>query len=93
MGPPERSGGLLLFGNAPMHRVFIAAGDMDRLDYWLHHPRSKADLAAMGEALAEGARVILCGPDGDERPAELRFQVEVNCWVAYPVRARAGSEQ
>ena len=73
-----------------MHRVSIAASDMTRLDYWLHHPRSVADLAAMGEALGEGVSVILCGPDGDELPAELRFQAEVNCWVAYPVRGRAG---
>lgn len=75
----------------PTHRVFIAARDMTRLDYWLHHPRSVADLRAMGDALDEGAKVILCGPDGDELPAELRFQVEVNCWVAYPVRRPAGS--
>jgi hypothetical protein len=44
----------------------------------------------MGKALEEGAKVILFGPDGDELPAELRFQVEVNCWVAYPVRGPSG---
>ena len=73
-----------------MYRLFIATADMTRLDYWLHHPRTAADLRAMGEALEDGAAVMLCGPDGDELPAQLRFQVEVNCWVAYPTRRRAG---
>jgi hypothetical protein len=68
-----------------MHRIFVAH-DTTRPDIWLHHPRSVADLNAMGEALTEGARVTLHGPDGDERPAILRFQAEVNCWVAYPAR-------
>ena len=67
-----------------MHRVFIATDDMARSDYWLHHPCSVADLAAMGEALKEGVAVTLYGPAGGELAAVLRFQAEVNCWVAYP---------
>ena len=68
-----------------MHRVFVANASFDRLDYWLHHPRSVADLEAMGEALRPGIRVILVGAGGQEQPARLEFQEEVNCWVAYPV--------
>ena len=68
-----------------MHRIF-APHDTTRPDIWLHHPRSVADLAAMGEALADGALVTLQGPDGAEQTAVLRFQAEVNCWVAYPAR-------
>ena len=68
-----------------MHRVFIDT-DSARLDYWLHHPRSVADLGAMGEALTEGVVVTLHSPTGGEVTAALRFQAEVNCWVAYPVR-------
>ena len=70
-----------------MHRVFIAATDASRREYWLHHPRSEADLAAMGEALVEGAGVLLCDTDGAKVPARLSFQAEVNCWVAYPTRS------
>jgi hypothetical protein len=69
-----------------MHRVFIETDNAAKPDYWLHHPKSVADLEAMGEALAEGARVILHGPAGEELMAVLRFQAEVNCWVAYPAR-------
>jgi len=69
-----------------MHRVFIETDNTAKADYWLHHPRSGADLEAMGETLADGVRVILHGPAGGELIAILRFQAEVNCWVAYPVR-------
>jgi hypothetical protein len=72
-----------------MHRVFITTNDRTRPDYWLHDPRSAADLRAMGEALEDGAIVALRGPDGGETLALLRFQVEVNCWVAYPTRGEA----
>ena len=71
---------------ALMHRVFISTNDMARPDYWLHHPTSAEDLGAMGEALKEGVAVTLHGPGGVELPAALRFQAEVNCWVAYPTR-------
>jgi hypothetical protein len=72
-----------------MHRVFIPTDSADGPDHWLHHPRSIADLTAMGEALTEGVIVTLHGPAGVETPAALRFQAEVNCWVAYPhVRRR-----
>ena len=69
-----------------MHRVFVETDNAAKPDYWLHHPRSVADLHAMGDALAEGARVTLRGPAGGELAAVLRFQAEVNCWVAYPLR-------
>jgi hypothetical protein len=72
-----------------MHRVFIPTDDSTRPDYWLHHPRSVADLTAMGEALTEGVTVTLYRPAGVETPAVLRFQAEVNCWVAYPCPPRA----
>ena len=68
-----------------MHRVFIPTDDTARPDYWLHHPRSVADLDAMGEALVECVAVTLYGPAGAELAAVLRFQAEVNCWVAYPL--------
>ena len=67
-----------------LHRVRIVTGDAGRLDHWLHHSHSLADLEAMGEDLAEGVRVLLCRPGVFETVAELRFQHEVNCWVAYP---------
>jgi len=67
-----------------MHRVFVATTKFDRLDYWLHHPRSLEGLEAMGDALCPGARVMLVGPAGQEQPARLEHQEEVNCWVAYP---------
>lgn len=67
-----------------MQSVYWPSSRFDRLDYWLHHPRSVADLEAMGEALTPGVRVILVGPAGQEQPATLEFQEEVNCWVAYP---------
>ncbi len=69
-----------------MHRVFIETDNTAKPDYWLHHPRSVTDLAAMGEALVEGAQVTLHGPAGQALAAVLRFQAEVNCWVAYPLR-------
>ena len=69
-----------------MHRVFIASDDPDRLDYWLHDRRSEDDLGAMGDDLRDGVRVIVCRPGVFEIEAELRFQAEVNCWVAYPMR-------
>jgi hypothetical protein len=69
-----------------MHRVFIATDDLTRPDYWLHHPRSVADLAAMGAGLAAGAPVTLCAPGGGQLAATLHFQAEVNCWIAYPAR-------
>lgn len=68
-----------------MHRIYCASSHFDRLDYWLHHPRSVADLEAMGDALRPGIRVTLVGSGGQEQPARLEFQEEVNCWVAYPV--------
>lgn len=71
-----------------MHRVFIPNDDPDRLDYWLHDRQSEGDLAAMGEDLREGVRVRLWRPGEFEIEAELRFQAEVNCWVAYPVRGQ-----
>ena len=71
-----------------MHRVFIASDNPDRLDYWLHDRRSEADLEAMGEDLREGVRVLLYRPGAFEIGAVLRFQAEVNCWVAYPVRSQ-----
>ena len=40
----------------------------------------------MGESLREGMRVRLCRLGVFELEAELRFQAEVNCWVAYPRR-------
>ena len=69
-----------------MHRVFIRARDEPRLDHWLHDPRSVADLGTIGNTLVEGLRVALYDDAGQEQVAELRFQAEVNCWVAYPVR-------
>jgi hypothetical protein len=66
--------------------VFVATDDVSRLDYWLHHPRAVSDLEAMGEALEDGVAVTLYGPAGGEQPAMLRFQAEVNCWIAYPLR-------
>jgi hypothetical protein len=69
-----------------MRRVFIATNDAARTDFWLHDPRSVADLAAIGDALKEGVAVTLQTPNGTALPAQLRFQAEVNCWVAYPVR-------
>lgn len=69
-----------------MHRVFIPTNDPSRPDHWLHHPRSVADLSAMGDALIEGAAVRLYGAGGDEVDATLHFQAELNCWIAYPVR-------
>jgi hypothetical protein len=67
-----------------LHRVTVVTGDAGRLDHWLHSRRSVADLEAMGEDLREGVRVLLCRPGVFETVAELRFQHEVNCWVAYP---------
>ncbi len=67
-----------------MHHIHIPTEDLARLDHWLHHPHAVADLAAMGEALVEGARVVLQTPAGAERAARLHFQAEVNCWIAYP---------
>jgi hypothetical protein len=52
----------------------------------MHDARSLADLEAMGSALDEGVVVTLYGPEGGEWAAVLRFQAEVNCWIAYPVR-------
>ena len=72
-----------------MHRIFVPASAFGRLDYWLHHPRSVKDLEAMGEALSPGVAVILQGPAGQEQPARLEFQEEVNCWVAYPIPGTA----
>lgn len=73
-----------------MPRIFIPTDDMARPDHWLHHPRSVADLEALGPALQAGVTVTLVGPGGGEQPAVLRFQDEVNCWIAYPTRqARA----
>ena len=72
-----------------MPSVFIPTNDATRADYWLHDPRSVADLEAMGDALREGVAVTLQTPNGAALPAQLRFQAEVNCWVAYPVRDRS----
>ena len=69
-----------------MHRVFIPTNDWSRPDYWLHHPRSVADLSAMGSALIEGATVRLCSARGDAFDARLHFQAELICWIAYPIR-------
>jgi hypothetical protein len=69
-----------------MHRIRIASDDDCRADYWLHDARANADLQAMGEALVEGARVLLVRPGAFERPARLHFQQEVNCWIAVPER-------
>jgi hypothetical protein len=69
-----------------MHRIFIPTDDPTRPDYWLHHPRSVADLDAMGEALKTGAPVTLYGPGDLTLGATLHFHDEVNCWIAYPVR-------
>jgi hypothetical protein len=69
-----------------MRRIFIATDDLTRPDYWLHHPRSVADLEAMGEARKSGAAVTLYGPSGSQLAATLHFQDEVNCWIAYPAR-------
>jgi hypothetical protein len=71
---------------ASLHRVFVAAKDFGRLDYWLHHPRSVEDLQAIGEVLKPGLTVSLYGPEGHEQPARLEWQEEVNCWIAYPAR-------
>ena len=67
-------------------RVFIPTNDDSHADYWLHHPRSVADLTALGAALKDGISVTLFGPSGVELAAVLQFQVEVNCWVAYTAR-------
>lgn len=67
-----------------MHRVFIPTDDLTRHDHWLHHPRSIEDLTALGPALKSGDAVTLVTPNGAELPAVLRFQDEVNCWIAYP---------
>jgi hypothetical protein len=40
----------------------------------------------MGDGLVEGLRVRLVSPGGLDLEDELRFQHEVNCWIAYPVR-------
>ena len=69
-----------------MHNIFIPTDDLSRPDYWLHHPRSVADLEAMGETLAAAAPVTLCAPGGATLPATLHFHDEVNCWIAYPAR-------
>jgi len=69
-----------------MHRIFFPAARFDRLDYWLHHPRTVQDLEAMGDALKPGVMVQLCSPAGEEQPARLEWQEEVNCWIAYPAR-------
>jgi len=66
--------------------VFVPTDDDVRPDYWMHDARSLADLDAMGDALADGVRVVLYGPAGRQWPAVLRFQAEVNCWIAYPAR-------
>ncbi|OXE37322.1 MAG: hypothetical protein CGW95_02210 [Phenylobacterium zucineum] len=73
-----------------MHRIFVPCAEFDRLDYWLHHPRSVEDLHAMGDDLAAGVRIMLYNPAGEDRPARLRFQEEINCWVAYPTPGIVG---
>ncbi len=69
-----------------MPDIYIPTDDLTRHDYWLHHPRSVADLDAMGPALQAGAPVTLRAPGGATLPATLHFQAEVNCWIAYPAR-------
>ena len=69
-----------------MHQIFIPTGDLSRREYWLHHPRSVADLEAMGDALQSGAEIELEGRSGETLQAWLHFHPEVNCWIAYPDR-------
>ncbi len=67
-------------------QIFVPSADSTRMEIWLHHPRSVDDLAEMGGALCEGVAVVLRDPKGEALEATLRFQAEVNCWTAYPLR-------
>ncbi len=70
-----------------MHRIPVPALPADRLEYWLHAPHTASALEALGEVLVEGLEVVLESPDGTTQMARLGFQHEVNCWIAWPVRA------
>ena len=70
----------------PLPRIRLATDNPNKPDYWLHDARAGEDLAAMGDCLSDDARVLLVRPGVFELEAVLRFQHEVNVWVAYPVR-------
>jgi len=67
-----------------MYKISIPTSALGRTEYWLHHPRSVADLEAMGEDLVAGVRVTLDPGTGEPLKAWLHFHAEVNCWIAYP---------
>ena len=67
-------------------QIFVPSADPTRMEIWLHHPRSVDDLAEIGGALREGIVVTLRDPTSRTLEATLRFQAEVNCWTAYPLR-------
>ncbi len=57
--------------------------------YWLILDQSKKDLAALGERLRDGEKVLICMPNDLEMVARLRFEHADDMWgprwVADPV--------
>ena len=53
--------------------------------YWLGFERSKAELEQNGEAVAEGAAVMIYMPDELQMIATLRFDRRERVWFADPI--------
>jgi len=69
-----------------LHRVYFDANEGSRSDgYFLHLPESRMDIAAIGNTLRDGLRVIIYTTGGLEIEALLEYAPEDDRWVALPV--------
>jgi hypothetical protein len=69
-----------------MHRIFFDTNEgTHAAGYELRLPASIADLAALGDELREGLRVVIVMPDELEMQADLSFDRESGYWIAAPV--------
>lgn len=67
-------------------RIFFDTNEGSPSGYWLHLPKSKADLDALGSSLKEGLEVLIVMPNELEMLAVLRHDAEAKVWVAEPAR-------
>ena len=57
--------------------------------YWVGFDQSRKDLAALGDKLREGSKVIIHMQDELQMTATLRFDAAANVWWADPVAGTA----